>query len=111
MVDNYIEVTSEDFAEKVLEAPQLVIVNFSADHSTPCQILEPEFAAISKEYEGRALFTRMNVENWPELAHQWNVDGIPTLIFFKGGAEIHRIRGIVMRDKLRRQIEGVLLAN
>ena len=111
MVDNYIEVTSEDFAEKVLEAPQLVIVNFSADHSTSCQILEPELAAISKEYEGRALFTRMNVENQPELTNQWKVDGIPTLIFFKGGAEIYRIRGIVMRDKLRRQIEGVLLAN
>jgi thioredoxin 1 len=111
MVDNYIEVTSEDFAEKVLQAPQLVVVNFSADNSGSCQILEPEYAAVSKEYEGRALFTRANVESQPELTRQWKVDGIPTLIFFKGGVEIHRIRGIMMREKLRRQIEGVLLAN
>lgn len=111
MVDNYIEVTSENFTEKVLQAPQLVIVNFSADHSGSCQILEPEYVAVSKEYEGRALFTRANVESQPELTRQWNVDGIPTLVFFKGGNEIHRIRGIMMREKLRRQIEGVLLAN
>ncbi len=111
MVDNYIEVTNEDFTEKVLQAPQLVIVNFSADNSGSCQILEPEYAAVSKEYEGRALFTRANVESQPELTRQWKVDGIPTLIFFKGGNEIHRIRGIMMRGKLRRLIEGVLLAN
>jgi len=45
------------------------------------------------------------------LIDQWNIDGVPTLIFFKGGQEIHRIKGIMMRDKLRRQLEGVLLAN
>lgn len=111
MADSYIEVTNEDFTEKVLQVPQLVIVNFSADNSGSCQILEPEYVAVSKTYEDRVLFTRVNVENQPELTQQWNVDGIPTLIFFKGGKEIHRIRGIMMREKLRRQIEGVLLAN
>jgi thioredoxin len=56
------------------------------------------------------LFTRVNVENQPELTRQWNIEGIPTLLFLKGGKELHRIKGIMMRDKLRRQIEGVLLA-
>ena len=82
-----------------------------ADNSGSCQILEPEYLAVSKMYEDRVLFTRVNVENQLELTRQWNVDGIPTLIFFKGGKEIHRIRGIMMREKLRRQIEGVLLAS
>ncbi len=110
MADSYIEVTNEDFTEKVLQVPELVIVNFSADHSSSCQILEPEFRAVSKAFEGRALFTRVNVENQPELTRQWNIEGIPTLLFLKGGKELHRIKGIMMRDKLRRQIEGVLLA-
>jgi thioredoxin 1 len=39
------------------------------------------------------------------------VDGIPTLLFFKNGQEINRIKGIVMRDKLRRQVEGALLVS
>lgn len=113
MADSYIEVTKEDFAEKILGTPstQLVAVNFSSAQSTTCQIQEPEFIAISKEYQGRITFARVNVEGQEEITNQWNVDGVPTLIFFKGGRELHRIKGIMMRDKLRRQIEGVLLAN
>jgi thioredoxin 1 len=111
MADSYIEVTKEDFAEKVLNSPQIVVVNFSALQSGSCQILEPEFVAISKEYQNRITFVKVNVEGQEELTSKWNVDGVPTLIFFKGGNEIHRIKGIVMRDRLRRQIEGVLLAS
>lgn len=111
MADSYIEITSENFAEKVLEASQLVIVNFSSELSNACQIQEPELEAVSKEYQGRITFARVNVENQEELTQQWKVEGIPTLLFFKGGTPIHRINGIMMRGKLRRQIEGVLLAN
>jgi thioredoxin 1 len=110
MADNYITVTSEDFAEKVLNAPQMVIVNFSASWSSSCQILDPEFEVISKEYQGRVIFAKLDVDQNEELTGQWNVDGVPTLIFFNGGQEINRIKGIVMRDKLRRQVEGALLA-
>jgi len=109
--NNYIEVTGDDFAEKVLNPNQTIVVMFSAAQSSACQIQEPEVVAISKEYQGRVTFARFNVEGQQELVDQWHVDGVPTLIFFKGGQEIHRIKGIMMRDKLRRQLEGVLLAN
>ncbi len=111
MASSYIEVTSEDFAEKVLQSPRLVIVNFSAENSNACQILEPEFEAVSKEYQDQATFVKLNVAGQEELVSQWHVDGVPTLVFFKGGNEIYRIPGIVMRNKLRRQVEGVLLAS
>lgn len=110
MADNYITVTSEDFADKVLNAPQMVIVNFSASWSSSCQILDPEFEIISKEYQGRVIFAKLDVDQSEGLTGQWNVDGVPTLIFFKGGQEINRIKGIVMREKLRRQVKGALLA-
>ena len=111
MADSYIEVTHTNFAEKVLNSPDLVIVNFSAGKSAACQIQDPEFEAVSKEYQERITFARLNVEAQTELTSQLNVDGVPTIIFFKSGQEIYRIKGIVMRDKLRRRIEGVLLAN
>ncbi len=107
---SYIEVTSQDFAEQVLNAPHMVIVDFSSERSSSCQIFNPEFAAISDEYQGRVTFAKLDVDTNETLTTQWNVDGIPTLIFFKNGQEINRIKGIVMRDKLRRQIEGALLA-
>src|SRR5712691_10983969 len=104
--ESYIEVTGQDFAEKVLQAEQMVVVDFSSDRSSSCQIFNPEFAAISKEYQGRVTFAKLDVDTNEDVISQWNVDGIPTLIFFKNGQEINRIKGIVMREKLRRQVEG-----
>ena len=111
MTDTYIQVTVADFAEKVLQAPHMVVVNFYAEQSNTSQIEDPEVVFVSKEYQGRVAFVKVNVEEQGELVNQWNVDGVPTLIFFKGGQELYRIKGIVMRDKLRRQIEGALLAS
>jgi thioredoxin 1 len=108
---SYLDVTGQDFSEKVLSAPQLVVVNFSSERSGSCQIFDPEFAAISKEYQGRVTFAKLDVDANEDVTSQWNVDGIPTVIFFKNGQEINRIKGIVMRDKLRRQVEGTLLAS
>ena len=107
---SYIDVTSQDFSEQVLNAPQMVVVDFSSDRSSSCQIFNPEFAAISAEYLGRLTFAKLDVDTNGGLTSQCNVDGTPTVIFFKNGQEINRIKGIVMRDKLRRQIEGALLA-
>jgi thioredoxin 1 len=106
-----IAVSNEDFAEKVLQPPQMAVVNFSSDRSNSCQIFEPEFAFIGKEYQGRVTFARVEVDNNEELTKQYSVDGIPTVVFFKNGQEINRIKGVVMRDKLRRQVEGALLVN
>ncbi|HZS78879.1 MAG TPA: thioredoxin domain-containing protein [Ktedonobacteraceae bacterium] len=108
---SYIDVTGKDFAEQVLQAPNMVIVNFTSSKSSACQIFEPEFEVISKEYADRVTFARLDVDTNTDLTNQWQVDGIPTLIFLKNGQEINRIKGIVMREKLRRQIEGVLLAH
>lgn len=110
MTKSYIDVTAEDFNEKVLQAPQMVIVNFTTPESSTCKIQEPEFEAISKEYQDRATFARLDVTGQDELTSQWDVKGVPTLIFFKYGREMYRIPGIMMRDKLRRRIEGVLLS-
>src|SRR5579875_17172 len=106
---SYTTVSNEDFAEKVLQAPQMAVVNFSSARSSSCQIFEPEFAAIGQEYQGRVTFAQVDVDSNEELINQYTVEGIPTLIFFKNGQEINRIKGIVMRDRLRRQIEGALL--
>lgn len=111
MAKSYIDVTGEDFVDKVLNSPQMAIVNFSVDQISACQILEPEFEAISKQYQDRVLFAKLDVTGQEELTRQWNIEGVPTLVFFKGGQEIYRIKGIMMRDKLRRQVEGALLAN
>ena len=111
MAENYIAVTKENFTEKILDATQLAIVHFFAEQSGACQIQEPELVALSKEYQDRILFAKLNVTDYEELTTQWKVEGIPTLIFFRDGKELYRVTGIVMRDKLRRKIEGILPAD
>ncbi len=111
MADNYIEVTRENFSEQVLQAPQLVIVNFSREQSVACQIQDPEFEAVSKDFPDRITFARLNIQGQNDFTNQWHVDSVPTLIFFKDGHEVYRTTGIVMRHKLRRRIEGLLLVN
>src|SRR5215510_7009660 len=105
MADNYIQVTRDNFSEQVLQAPHLVIVNFSREQSIACQIQDPEFEAVSKDFLDRIIFARLNIEGQNDFTHQWNVDSVPTLIFFKDGREVYRIIGVVMRQKLRRKIE------
>jgi thioredoxin 1 len=102
-------VGSEDFEEKVLQAQEMVVVNFSSKKSDSCKIFEPEFAAIGQEYQGQVTFARIDVDSNARLVTQYNVDGIPTVIFFKNGQEINRIKGIVMREKLRKQVAGAIL--
>jgi thioredoxin len=111
MADSYFDLSDQDFAEKVLHAQLMVLVNFSAENSGACQIQDPEFEAVSKEYQGRVMFARINADKYGEITNQWKIDGIPTIIFFKGGREINRIKGIMMRERLRRQVAGALLAN
>lgn len=111
---NYIDITNQDFPEKVLKAKNMIVVNFSSGKSSACQIFDPEFSAVSKDYQGRATFARLNLDDVPAqdaLISDWHIDGIPTVIFFKEGHEVNRIKGIMMREKLRKLIEGVLLAH
>jgi thioredoxin 1 len=107
----FINISSQDFPEQVLQAEQMVLVNFSSDKSNACQIFDAEFSAVGNEYQGRVTFARLNIDTETNLTDEWKITGIPTVIFFKNGQEINRINGIVMRQKLRKQIEGTLLAH
>jgi thioredoxin 1 len=107
----FIDISSQDFPEQVLQAEQMVLVDFSSDKSNACQIFDAEFSAVGNEYQGRVTFARLNIDTETSLISEWKITGIPTVIFFKNGQEINRINGIVMRQKLRKQIEGTLLAH
>lgn len=113
MADTYLEVSPADFQEKVLQAPGLVLSLFVSGQGNTGQIQEPEFEVISQEFQGRALFTKVSLDDQSEpvnqLVSQWKIEGVPTIIFFRNGQEVYRVKGIIMRDRLRGQLKGVLL--
>lgn len=82
-----------EFNDNVIKSDKPVLVDFWAPWCGPCKMVGPEVEAVAKNFEGRAGVAKVNVDEQQELASQYNVMSIPTLIIFKGGSEVGRITG------------------
>ena len=78
-----------EFDAAVAAAP-LAMVDFWADWCGPCKMLSPVIEEIAERYEGRVLVGKVNVDEEPELARQFGVMQIPTVVFLKDGREVAR---------------------
>lgn len=84
-MSNLTSVTNETFEAEVLKSDKAVIVDFWAEWCGPCKALAPILEEISGEVEATAKVVKVNVDQAGELAQQYGIRGIPTLIFFKDG--------------------------
>lgn len=78
-------VTKENFESEVLGSDMPVLVDFWASWCGPCQMLSPIISELAEEYEGQIRVGKLNVDEQNELAMQYQVTSIPTLLLFKGG--------------------------
>ena len=92
-----IKVTKDNFKAEVLESNIPVLLDFWATWCGPCQMLAPELEVVAKELEGKVKVGKVNVDEQPELAREFNVMSIPTLIVYKDGKSVNRVMGA--RDK------------
>ena len=102
------ELNEESFKSEVIESEKPVIVDFWASWCGPCKMLAPEFEAVSKELGEKLKFTKISTEDFPSIASQNAITGIPCLIVFNKGQEVDRIIGFAPRDQLKQKIEAVL---
>jgi thioredoxin 1 len=68
--------------------------------------MAPTFEAMSDEYKGKVTFAKLNTDDNMETPSRLGIQGIPTMILFKGGQEVGRIVGLVRRDILQRKLES-----
>jgi thioredoxin 1 len=99
---------SDNFQSLVLDADQPVLVDFYADWCGPCRTLAPTIEKLAGEYAGKARIVKINTDDHGQIARQYNVSGIPTVIVFdngKGGGPIVGAQGIeVYRQALNKAV-------
>jgi thioredoxin len=85
-----VAVGDSEFATTVLQSPQPVLVDFSAEWCGPCRAIEPLMEALAAEYAGRVTFAKVDIDASPKLAARYGVRAVPTVMIVANG-EIDRV--------------------
>lgn len=100
-----LEFTDANFEELVIKSEKPVIVDLWAEWCGPCRMLTPIVEEMAKEYEGRAVIGKLNVDDNPEVTAKFGVRNIPTVLFFKGGEIADKQVGSVPKSTLVGKLE------
>lgn len=103
-----IEVSDATFAAEVLRSDLPVLVDLWAPWCGPCRMIAPVVEKLAGEYAGRLKVAKLNVDDNPRTAMDYQVQGIPTLLIFQGGQIIDRIVGAAPEPMLRGHVKAAL---
>lgn len=103
-----VRINKDNFQAEVLDSTLPVIVEFYSDSCIPCKQLAPILGDIEDDYEEQLKVLKVNVNFDAELAEQYSVMASPTILFFKGGEEVNRIRGLVKKPQLEEAVKELV---
>ena len=105
-----IEINQSNFETEVLKSSQPVLVDFWAEWCGPCKMLAPLLDEIAKEHADRIKVAKVNVDNNPALAERYNIQSIPTLLYFAKGEVRNQTVGVISKRKIVEHLEELALA-
>ena len=99
-----IKITSENFEEEVIASNKTVIIDFYADWCGPCKMMSPVIDKIAEEVEGVKV-CKLNVDDAQEIAGQYGIMSIPTIMVFENGEVKEKFVGVTSKDELLNAIK------
>ena len=95
-----LNITRENFEQEVLKSDKPVLIDFWAQWCGPCRMLSPTISEIAEEYKDKVKVCKVNVDEEQELAAQFGVMSIPTMILFKGGEAAGKLVGAMPKEEI-----------
>ncbi len=103
-----VEITNDNFKEKVLDTQGVALIDFWAEWCGPCRLIGPVVEELSKEYDGKATIGKLNVDENRDVAAQYGIMSIPTLLFFKNGQLIDKHVGVASKGDLKKKLDAAI---
>jgi len=103
-----VEVTDQTFAREVLQHAGLVLVDCWAPWCGPCRTVGPIMDQLAGEYAGRVKIAKLNTDQNQRIAGQFQIQSIPTMLFFKGGQLVNRQVGALPKNEIERLLRSIM---
>lgn len=102
-----VQITNENF-EQLKGGSLPLVVDFWATWCGPCRMVGPIISELAKEYDGRIVVGKCDVEENEDLAVEFKIRNIPTVLFFKGGVVVDKLVGAVSKQTFAEKFEALL---
>ena len=102
------ELTDSNFQTNVMEKEGVTVIDFWAEWCGPCRMISPIIEELSKEYDGKALVGKVNVDHNPEISMKYGIRSIPTVLILKNGEVVDKHIGTTTKQVLANKIEAAL---
>jgi thioredoxin 1 len=108
MSDKIANLTAESFKSTVASSPKPLLVDFWASWCGPCKAIAPILEELAVELDGKLSIAKLNIDDFSEIAAEYDVRSIPTLLLFKGGTVATRLVGMLPKAALKAKLEPQL---